>query len=137
MTRDDGARRPRTAIPDRIEKAVDRDRRACCRRPKSVYPRNVRTRQSRACSNTWSVVGLISFVFLTASGPAYAYVDPGSVSLAIQGIVAALAGAALTWKHWYWRLRSFLGRNRKPSSKTDDYERNSRAPGNADTPPRG
>lgn len=83
------------------------------------------------------VVGVVWLVSLiAASGPAHAYLDPGSVSLAIQAIVAALAGAALTWKHWYWRLRSFFARNGKRKSRADDSGRNPRAPENADSPPR-
>ena len=82
-----------------------------------------------------TVVSLISFVsFLAASGPAHAYLDPGSVSLAIQALVAALAGAALTWKHWYWRLRSLLGLTRRKGSGPDKAEGNPRAPENADPP---
>lgn len=52
--------------------------------------------------------------------PAYAYLDPGSVSLALQAIVAALAGAALTWRHWYWRVRSFLGLGKKRESEPEE-----------------
>ena len=84
-----------------------------------------------------SVVCLLSFVpLMVASGPAYAYLDPGSVSLVIQAIVAALAGAALTWKHWYWRLRSFLGLDRKRKSRADDSASGPRASENVDSPPR-
>ena len=77
------------------------------------------------------VVGFVSFVSLiAASGPAHAYLDPGSVSLWIQGIVAALAGVALTWKHWYGRLRSFLRPDKKRKSKADSSGSTPRAPGN-------
>ncbi len=80
-------------------------------------------------------VGLTTFVSLIgAPGAAHAYLDPGSVSLVIQAMVAALAGAALTWKHWYWRVRGFLGLDRKRESESDGSERSPRAPGNADTP---
>ncbi len=81
------------------------------------------------------VAGLVSFVsFIAAAGPAHAYLDPGSVSLWIQGIVAALAGLALTWKHWFWRLRSLFGRNGQRKSKADNPGRNLRPPGNEETP---
>ena len=83
-------------------------------------------------------VGLIAFVsFAGASGPANAYLDPGSVSLAIQAIIAALAGAALTWNHWYWRLRSFLGLDRKRKPGADDSRRDLRGPEDPDNPPDG
>ena len=79
--------------------------------------------------------GLIAFVsFVAAFEPAHAYLDPGSVSLAIQAIVAALAGAALTWKHWYWRLRSFLRRDRKSEPSAGDSGRGSRTREDSDNP---
>ena len=53
------------------------------------------------------------------SKPAYAYLDPGAVSLVIQGLVAALAGGALTWKLWWWRLMMLLGVGRKRKSETE------------------
>ena len=81
-------------------------------------------------------VGIFTFVLVfTLPAPAHAYLDPGSVSLTIQAIVAALAGAALTWKHWYWRLRGLLRRDRKQDPSADDAGRGPRAPGDTDTPP--
>ena len=83
------------------------------------------------------VVGLATFVScLAASQPAHAYLDPGSVSLALQAIVATIAGAALTWKHWYWRVRGFLGMDRKRESDADDSHESPRSPGDAESPPR-
>ena len=53
---------------------------------------------------------VISFTYLlTFSSNSHAYIDPGSVSLAIQGIVAAVAGAALFWRSWFWRVLGWLG----------------------------
>ena len=43
----------------------------------------------------------------------YAYLDPGSISLAIQGLIAAVAGLAVTFRYWYWRLLNFLGFGKK------------------------
>ena len=81
-------------------------------------------------------VGILTFVFvITVPAPAHAYLDPGSVSLTIQAIVAALAGAALTWKHWYWRLRGLLRLDRKRKPSVGDSGGSPRAPGDADTPP--
>ena len=89
----------------------------------------------RSFSKMRSRVGLIMFVsFVAVPGPADAYLDPGTVSLTIQAIVAALAGAALTWKGWYWRLRSLLRRARKRKRSADDAGRSPRAPGDADAP---
>ena len=96
---------------------------------------DVCTKVLSGSSHMRSVVGIVSFVSLiAASGPAHAYLDPGSVSLWIQGIVAALAGVALTWKHWCRRLRSFFGQDGKRKLKADSSGSNPRAPGNEDAP---
>ena len=53
---------------------------------------------------------LCSIVILSlTSSNAYAYLDPGTISLALQAITAAVAGAAFTFKFWFWRLLNFLG----------------------------
>ena len=116
--------------PNEVEKATARLSLEVCVVTKP------RLRPLRTPSNMKLRVGLIAFVgFFAASGPANAYLDPGSVSLVIQGIVAALAGAALTWKHWYWRLRTFLRRDRKPGSRADDSDRRPRDPEESDDSP--
>ena len=53
------------------------------------------------------------------SSPAHAYLDPGSISLALQAIIAAIAGAAMTCKYWYWRVLD-LFRHKKESERTED-----------------
>ena len=58
---------------------------------------------------------------------AHAYLDPGSVSLALQAIAAAVAGAVLTGKYWFWYILGMLGikkrredREHKPSDPVDE-----------------
>ncbi len=51
------------------------------------------------------------------STSAHAYLDPGSVSLVLQSIVAAIAGAALFWRHWYYRLLGIFGIKKKDKSE--------------------
>lgn len=59
---------------------------------------------------------LVAAVVLVAlSSPAYAYIDPGSGSMILQGILAAVAAIAVTAKLWWHRLLVVL-RIRKPSS---------------------
>jgi len=64
--------------------------------------------------------------------PACAYLDPGSVSLALQAIVAGIAGALLTWKYWWHRLMKLLGLARanegeesKPAEEKNGADANS------------
>jgi len=62
------------------------------------------------------LVVLILFAALTA--PAYAYIDPGSGSMILQGIFAAVAAIAVTAKLWWHRLLVLL-RIRKRSNSTE------------------
>ena len=48
------------------------------------------------------------------STPAYSYVDPGTGSLILQGVIAAVAGAAISLRLYWGRLRSLF------SGKTAD-----------------
>ena len=54
-------------------------------------------------------------VLVALSSPAYAYIDPGSGSMILQGILAAVAAIAVTAKLWWHRLLVLL-KIRKPSS---------------------
>jgi len=57
--------------------------------------------------------------------PSYAYLDPGSVSIAIQGILAGIAGIAATYKLWFFKVKKIfsfkkkglLDDEKKPSKK--------------------
>jgi hypothetical protein len=59
-------------------------------------------------------------VFLT--GPAFAYIDPSSGSVVLQGIIAGIAAIVLTAKLWWHRLLVMLGirkRTLKPGAGTE------------------
>ncbi len=74
----------------------------------------------------WLVFLSCSICFFSSS--AHAYLDPGSVSLVLQSIVAAIAGAVLFWKHWFYRLRSLFSIGKKErkdtGEKNTDWEEN-------------
>ena len=70
------------------------------------------------------LVFFLTLLLFFISNPAHAYLDPGSMSLVIQAILATLAGAALTWKHWYWRLLEFFG-IKKQKRKSESRDRKS------------
>lgn len=53
-------------------------------------------------------------VLVALSTPAYAYIDPGSGSMILQGVLAAIAAIAVTAKLWWHRLLVLL-HIRKPS----------------------
>ena len=40
--------------------------------------------------------------------PAYAYLDPGTVSIVLQSILAAIAGIVATYKLWIFKIKNFF-----------------------------
>ncbi len=52
---------------------------------------------------------------------ANAYLDPGTGSLVLQGLIAGIAVAWLTIKTYWYKISSFLGR-KAPRSLLDDEE---------------
>lgn len=52
---------------------------------------------------------IAAILFGVLATPAYAYIDPGSGSMILQGFLAAVAAVALTAKLWWHRLLVLLG----------------------------
>lgn len=59
---------------------------------------------------------VVTIAFAALSAPAYAYIDPGSGSMIVQGVLAAIAALAMTAKLWWHRLLVLL-HVRKRTSK--------------------
>ncbi|MGN6707397.1 MAG: hypothetical protein ACTHJO_15200 [Rhodanobacter sp.] len=59
---------------------------------------------------------VVTIAFAALSAPAYAYIDPGSGSMIVQGVLAAIAALAMTAKLWWHRLLVLL-RVRKRTTK--------------------
>lgn len=53
------------------------------------------------------------------TGPAWAYLDPGTGSMAIQILIGLVAGALVTLKLYWGKLKSFFGGTRNPDSEED------------------
>ena len=65
---------------------------------------------------------LLALLCLMAySQQASAYLDPGTGSMILQGIIATLAMAGLTIKTYWYKIRAFFG-NEQPTSLLDDME---------------
>ncbi|MGB3838880.1 MAG: hypothetical protein WA930_07180 [Rhodanobacter sp.] len=64
---------------------------------------------------------VVTIAFAALSAPAYAYIDPGSGSMIVQGVLAAIAALAMTAKLWWHRLLVLL-RVRKRTTKTGANE---------------
>lgn len=53
---------------------------------------------------------LIAALFISIPTPAYAYLDPGTGSMALQLIIAGLLGAIFTIKTWWRTFIAFCSR---------------------------
>lgn len=60
---------------------------------------------------------IVTIVFAALTAPAYAYIDPGSGSMILQGVLAAIAAIAVTAKLWWHRLLVFLGIRKRTLDK--------------------
>ena len=63
------------------------------------------------------------YLFLTVSS-AHAYLDPGTGSIILQGIIAALAAGAVFVKIYWYKLLTLLGIKKKvdiEDKKNSDY----------------
>jgi hypothetical protein len=49
-------------------------------------------------------------LLLSLSTPAWAYLDPGTGSMILQGLIAGIAVAGLTIKTYWYKLRSLFGK---------------------------
>ncbi len=62
---------------------------------------------------------LITLLFSTES--AYAYLDPGTGSMLLQGLIAAIAAGLVVIKLYWYKVKMFLfGRGQKDNSPADN-----------------
>ena len=71
----------------------------------------------RESSLVLALLGVLGMVWAT---PAHAYVDPGTGSFVIQGIIAAIVGAGVALKMFWKRITGALGGRR--TNEDDDDE---------------
>jgi len=62
-----------------------------------------------------------TLVLLVTMNSAYAYLDPGSGSVILQGIIAALGAIAITLKLYWHRLLCFLGLRKRVEYSHDEH----------------
>ncbi len=67
-------------------------------------------------SFSWIAAALL---LALVSAPAHAYIDPGTGSAILQGILAALAAIALTAKLYWHRLLRMLGLRKQVEDPTE------------------
>jgi len=63
---------------------------------------------------------LLVGVVLLAPAPAFAYIDPGTGSFVIQGIIAAVVGVGFAVKMFWRRIRAFLTGKPVPTDRDDE-----------------
>ncbi len=57
---------------------------------------------------------ILSFYFtLIFYSPAHAYLDPGSISILLQSILAAIAGVGATYRLWISKVKNFFRKKKK------------------------
>ncbi len=76
----------------------------------------------------WQKIGCLFFL-LSYSACSSAYLDPGTGSSILQGILGAIAALALTAKLWWHRLLILLGlRKRKQRNAYEDHKNDDQKP---------
>ena len=55
---------------------------------------------------------VLALTLLTASTPAFAYLDPSTASMVISAIVGLLATISLAIKTYWYKLKSFFSRDK-------------------------
>jgi len=60
------------------------------------------------------VLGMV-VTLLVCTEPAYAYLDPGTGSILLQGLIAAIAGAMITGRLYWSRIKNFFSRKTEKS----------------------
>ena len=86
-----------------------------------------RARSRRIRVAAWSGIGLVAAAFtplaaIAAGQPLeirIAYLDPGTGSLILQAVVAALAGAAVVIASYRQKIRAFFRRSSRDSEPSD------------------
>jgi len=63
---------------------------------------------------------LLLLVFMLSAIPAFAYIDPGTGSFLVQGIIAAVIGIGVTGKLYWARIKSLLTGKPMPEDEDND-----------------
>lgn len=61
----------------------------------------------------------LSALLIVAPTPAFAYLDPGTGSMILQGIIGAIAGLMVAGKLYWRKLVSFFSSSKKSDSDDD------------------
>ncbi len=70
--------------------------------------------------NTRTVIAGLVTALLVTTTPAHAYLDPGTGSMLLQGLIAAVAGVMVTARMYWHKIKGFFGRGAEPKAHEKD-----------------
>ena len=59
---------------------------------------------------------VLSFSLATVTRPAYAYLDPGTGSIILQGLLGGIAGALVVGRLYWQKIKAILGIKSPPAA---------------------
>jgi hypothetical protein len=68
---------------------------------------------------------VMTLIAVLASAPAYAYLDPGTGSILVQALLAALAAGSAAVAAFWSQIRRFFSERRGSQPPADDGDRDS------------
>ncbi len=71
------------------------------------------------------LTSLLSILLICYSSSSYAYLDPGTGSIILQGVIAAVAGAVVTLRLYWYRIKSFFSKSSKKPEKSTSVDASS------------
>lgn len=66
-----------------------------------------------------SILILAGLIFLLSTRNAYAYLDPGTGSMILQGLIGGIAGGLFAARLYWGKLKGFFARTRGTAVATD------------------
>ncbi len=63
---------------------------------------------------------LLTLAIMFFAAPAFAYIDPGTGSYLVQGLIAAVIGISVTGKVFWARIKSFITGKPLEENQDDD-----------------
>jgi hypothetical protein len=67
------------------------------------------------------IIIILSFLFFPTK--AFAYIDPGTVSIILQGLIGALAATIVTLKIYWYKVSKFFGIEKKNKTRKEDNKK--------------
>jgi len=66
------------------------------------------------------MTGYIAFFFSMFTSNAYAYLDPGTGSMILQGILAAVAGSMFFLRTYWYKFKTLFSKNTDKKKSSDE-----------------